>query len=135
MRPDEFKKLMQKKNKPHKYGVTPRHERTWSGIWHGEKINIVFDSKAEMIRFLELRILEMGGTIKNLEIQKEFEIIPPQRGERPAFYTPDFCYEMNGKKHAEEVKSNGTKNRDDYILRRKLFKLRYPEIVFIESVR
>ena len=40
---------------------------------------IKFDSKKEGARYLQLRELEKKGLIKNLELQKTFELLPPQR--------------------------------------------------------
>lgn len=39
---------------------------------------IVFDSKKEMRRYCELKLLERAGKIKDLELQKTFELIPAQ---------------------------------------------------------
>lgn len=45
----------------------PKAERTLDGI--------VFDSKAEMLRYQELRLLERAGVIKNLRLQPKFPLI------------------------------------------------------------
>lgn len=37
---------------------------------------ILFDSKREASRYLELLMLERSGKISNLELQKEYELIP-----------------------------------------------------------
>lgn len=95
---------------------------------------IKFDSQVEMFRYHELLLLEKAGEIKNLECHKSFEIIPKQKGERAAKYTPDFYYIENGKAVAEEIKGEYTKTEEAYILRRKLFKLNYPDIEFREIV-
>ena len=39
---------------------------------------ILFDSKREASRYWELRMLERNGKISNLELQKEYELIPAQ---------------------------------------------------------
>ena len=101
----------------------------------------IFDSKKEARRYAELRLLERAGKIKDLELQKVFELIPAQweaiptgefykRGERkgqPKFknkcleqsitYKADFCYTENGKLVVEDTKGVKTK---DYIIKRKL---------------
>jgi hypothetical protein len=102
--------------------------------YHNRKIvvdGIQFDSKAEAARYLELKNLPV---IKDLELQKKFEIIPKQKGERAATYIVDFYYydTTKGWYVAEDVKGFST---DVYILKRKLFKQRYPHIEFIEVKR
>ncbi len=94
--------------------------------------NIVFDSKKESERFLELTMLEKAGVIKNLERQKRFEIIPKTETERAAFYCADFVYEENGKLICEDVKSDATRRDKTYILKRKLFKYLYKNYEFRE---
>lgn len=89
---------------------------------------ITFDSKKEAARYRELRLLERAGKIRNLELQKKFELIPPQRdagrlAERAAYYKADFCYdersdELNAWLPVVED-SKGVRTRD-YILKRKL---------------
>ena len=65
---------------------------------------ITFDSKKELTRYCELKLLEKGGVIKNIELQKEFLLIPKQVGivngkkrvlERECKYRADFCYYDN----------------------------------------
>jgi hypothetical protein len=46
----------------------------------------VFDSKAEFVRWCELRILERSGKIRNLQRQVKFELIPTQREESTEVY-------------------------------------------------
>lgn len=69
---------------------------------------LVFDSKKESERFLELSMLEKAGVIKNLERQKRFEIVPKTETERARFYCADFVYSENGKTVIEDVKSKAT---------------------------
>lgn len=98
---------------------------------------ITFDSKREAIRYQELRLLQRAGKIKDLELQKEFELIPAQyeqisreeyikgkgkktRGkciERACKYKADFYYIENGRQVVEDTKGFKTK---DYIIKRKL---------------
>lgn len=98
----------------------------------------VFDSRKEAKRYAELRLLERAGQIKNLELQKRFELIPAQyektnevylRGEKKGqpkqgrcieqsvVYVADFCYIENGRQVVEDTKGMKTK---DYIIKRKL---------------
>lgn len=96
-----------------------------------------FDSRKEARRFQELRLLERAGQITNLELQKEFELIPAQyeqltreeyikgkgkktKGkciERACKYRADFYYIENGREVVEDTKGFKTK---DYIIKRKL---------------
>ena len=108
---------------------------TWQGIWKGEKASINFDSKAEMKRFSELRMLEMAGKISGLELQKRFELIPKQSSERAVNCVVDFFYQENDVDIAEELKSSITAKTKDYIIKRKLFKWRYPEIEHREVIK
>ena len=106
---------------------------------------IEFDSKKEVKRYSELKLLERAGKIKDLELQKVFVLIPaqyeqtnevykkgakqgqPKRGkciEQAVTYKADFVYiNENGKQVVEDVKgyrdpSSGAFAR--YIIKRKL---------------
>ena len=96
--------------------------------------NIVFDSKKESERFLELNMLEKAGVIKNLERQKRFEVVPKTEGERAVYYVADFTYQdvASGKLICEDVKSEITKKNPAYIIKRKLFKYLYKNYEFRE---
>lgn len=88
---------------------------------------IVFDSRREAKRYSELLMLERAGVIKNLELQKSFELIPSQKingkvVERPCKYVADFVYEENGKIVVEDTKGMRT---DKYIIKRKLMLYKY----------
>lgn len=97
-----------------------------------------FDSRKEARRYSELKLLERAGKIKDLELQKSFELIPaqyedtgevyargekkgqPKRGkciEKAVTYKADFVYIENGKTIVEDTKGFRTK---DYIIKRKL---------------
>ena len=96
--------------------------------------NIPFDSKAEAARYQELKLLEKAGEIRNLQLQPRFELVPKLPcGERAAYYTADFSYRdmtKGNKLVVEDVK--GYKQETSYVLRRKLFKWRNPDIIFRE---
>ena len=77
----------------------------------------VFDSLFEAERWMELKMLEKAGVIKDLRRQVRFEVIPETKRNRAHHYTADFSYTENGKAVAEDVK--GVKTRD-YLLRRDL---------------
>ena len=106
---------------------------------------IEFDSRKEALRYMDLKLLEKAGKIKNLELQKVYELIPaqyeetgevykrgkfagqPKRGkciEQSVTYKADFSYiDENGKQIVEDVKgyrdpASGSFAR--YIIKRKL---------------
>lgn len=88
---------------------------------------ITFDSLKEANRYSELKLLEKEGKISNLELQKEYTLIPRQDidgklAERPCKYKADFVYSENGKTVVEDTKGFKTK---DYIIKRKLMLLIY----------
>lgn len=90
---------------------------------------ITFDSKREAERYCELLILCRTGQIKGLQTQVKYELVPKQADERAVTYTVDFDY-YEGEKHvAEDVKGKITQQ---YVIRRKLFKMNYPGIEFRE---
>jgi hypothetical protein len=101
-----------------------------------------YDSKKESKRAGELQLLLKAGIIKELEEQKTFVLqdtfktratIPPHQLEtiRAIKYIADFYYFDNEKKVyvAEDVKGFKTK---DYIIKSKLFRKIYENILFIE---
>ena len=85
---------------------------------------ITFDSQKEAHRYFELKLLQRAGEIQNLELQKEFELIPAQyesferygkKGQRlkdgkrciekSCVYKADFTYtDRSGKTIVEDVK-------------------------------
>jgi hypothetical protein len=80
--------------KRHKYGVAPRAERT-------DREGNVFDSKGEMVRWEELRLLQKAGRIRKLERQVHFLL--EVKGVKIATYTADFTYEEKVKEDREGV--------------------------------
>jgi hypothetical protein len=111
-----------------KYGTAPAAERTLNGIR--------FDSKAEMKRYIELRMLERSGAIEALEMQTEFVLIEgfvhQVHGRlRPVRYRADFRYRevSTGRVIVEDVKGVRT---DVYKIKKTLLLWRYPDIDFRE---
>lgn len=108
--------------------------------FHAQKTvidGVVYDSKKESRRAVELQHLERAGKIKNLERQKRFilqEGFVNNQGQkiRPISYLADYYYEENGQKIVEDVKSPATRTQV-YMLKKKLFQFKYPNIKFIES--
>lgn len=102
---------------------------------------ILFDSKKEATRYIELNLLEKAGKIHNLRLQVKFVLIPSQyeeiysekkhayiRGnliERECSYVADFVYEENGKTVVEDTKGFKT---PDYKIKRKM-------MLFLKGIR
>lgn len=80
--------------KYNKYRVSDPKDRTTDGI--------VFDSKKEMVRYLNLKLLERAGEIKNLELQKKFDV--NINGHKVFTYHADFTYSEGGQLVIEDVK-------------------------------
>lgn len=93
-------------------------------------IGHMHDSKKEAYRCNELHWLLRSGQISDLKIQVPFELIPKQKSERKCTYKADFVYTENGQTVVEDVKGVKTK---EYIIKRKLFKYKYPDCKFIET--
>lgn len=78
----------------------------------------VFDSKAEFIRWCELRLLQRASKISDLQRQVKYELIPKQKGERACTYLADFVYkDSDGNTVVEDTKGVRT---DAYRIKRKL---------------
>ena len=94
----------------------------------------MFDSKKEAKRYLELKMLEKAGKIKNLKLQPVFLLQEGfyYQGEaiRQITYRADFEYvNEKGERVVEDVKGFKT---DVYKLKKKLFLKKYPDVVFKE---
>lgn len=87
--------------------------------------DLVFDSKKEYQRYLELLDMEENGDICCLQRQVKFELLPKQQGERAVNYIADHVYVYGKILVVEDVKSKITKKQTDYIIKRKLFKFMY----------
>lgn len=99
-------------------------------VYDGKK----FDSRKEMNRYVELKLLQRAGKIYNLQCQVPFVLLEAGNGERGVKYIADFCYvDEDGNKIVEDVKSEATKKKDAYILKRKWFKSIYTDFTFIET--
>ena len=98
----------------------------------------VFDSKREMYRYMDLRLLLTCGAIQNLRRQVKYELIPAQREkstrvykkgrkkgqpiegkiiEKAVNYVADFVYDKDGERVVEDTKGVRT---PDYVIKRKL---------------
>ena len=87
---------------------------------------LLFDSTKEAKRYMALKLLEQTGQIKELRRQVEYLLIPSQKKpsggvERAVKYHPDFVYHTRaGDLVVEDVKSEPTRKKPDYVMRRKL---------------
>lgn len=91
---------------------------------------IVFDSKKEARRYQELKRMRLAGEIIRFELQPEFLLLEgfEKNGEifRPIYYRADFrVLYPDGHWEVEDTKGVKTK---EFILKRKLFEKRYPEL-------
>lgn len=85
---------------------------------------IVFDSAKEARRYMELRMLQTAGEIKDLRLQVEFKL--EVNGEKVASYYADFTYYLKtGEYVVEDVKSKATRRIPVYRLKKKLLKSIY----------
>lgn len=101
--------------------------------------NIKFDSIKEQEHYKLLKLLEKAGIIKELELQKRFELQPSfmdnsGKRQKAITYIADFFYYETIQKIyiAEDVKSEATKKDKVYNLKKKMFMYQYPNIVFKE---
>jgi len=89
---------------------------------------ITFDSQKESNRYLELKLLEKAGQIRELELQPEFELLPKiikhNKTYRKTQYIADFKYfDIKAKKYiVEDVKGFKTK---EFRLKEKMFVAKY----------
>lgn len=104
---------------------------------------ILFDSKKEANRYMELKLLEKAGEITDLKRQVRYELIPSQREqstemyksgphkgeykpgkviEQSCCYVADFVYKEGDHIVVEDTKGMRTK---DYVIKRKLMLHRY----------
>lgn len=97
---------------------------------------IIYDSKKEYRRHMELLLLEKSGAISDLKRQVKFELIPSQRDistkkviERPLAYIADFVYTENGKTVVEDVK--GFKRSTAYAV----FAIKRKLMLYVHGIR
>ena len=99
--------------------------------YHNKKVEYdgyTFDSIREKNYYIKLKLLEKAGKIKELELQKEFELQPSfklnNKTSRKITYRADFTYKTteDDKLHVVDVKGFRT---DVYRLKKKLFEYKY----------
>ena len=94
---------------------------------------IKFDSKLEAKRYVQLKILERAGVIRDLELQPSFELIPSFRKNgktwRRTLYKADFRYILaeDDSYIIEDVKGSTAVITGVFRLKQKLFEYKYPE--------
>lgn len=126
-----------------------RHYGGQTAKYNNQKViidDIRFDSRKEANRYCQLKLLQKGNVISNLELQKKFVLIPAQYAadetitlksgktktvkgkclEREVAYFADFAYTDNktGEYIVEDTKSPITRTKE-YIIKRKLMLERY----------
>jgi hypothetical protein len=101
-----------------------------------EANGIVFDSKKEADRYHELLFLQKAGIVTKIELQPRFLLqaayMDGARLVRKMEYVADFRVTYSdGRVEVEDVKTSATKTKS-YLIKRKLFRKLYPDIVFRE---
>lgn len=115
-----------------------RTYRTKSRVGHkygNRKVQIdgyTFDSVKEGNRYIDLKYMMLAGEIKDLELQKQYELQAAFRNkvtgkmERPIYYRADFVYTdvASGETVIEDVKSEATRKDAVYRLKKKMMAYR-----------
>lgn len=97
---------------------------------------IMFDSIKEKNRYIELKWLEKAHEIKELELQKKFELQPSYTNNsgkkiRPITYIADFFY-YDIKKQRYIVEDTKGFRTEVYKLKKKMFEYQYPNLEITE---
>lgn len=132
MSAEEFRKYVTNEGNPH-------NQKKIANKYHAEKTKgagRTFDSKKEYRRYCQLKAWQDQGIISGLETQKRFILVEKftYRGLKmnAVSWIADFYY-FNGQEWvAEDVKSPVTRKKAEYVIKKKLFMLKYPEILFNE---
>jgi hypothetical protein len=88
---------------------------------------IRFASKAEARRYGELKLAQLAGQIRDLELQPRFMLVEGcilDGRRKPALrYTADFAYHLpDGRLVVEDVKGGNATRTEAYVMRRHLMK-------------
>jgi hypothetical protein len=109
--------------------------------FHAKKVvidGIEFDSKRESEYYSHFVDMANAGIVTKIECHPRYTLLDFFRGndgkaERAITYRPDFRLTYtDGTIEVVEVKSKRTAKEPDYIMRRKLFKSKYPDVKFSE---
>lgn len=85
-----------------------------------ESAGIKFDSRKEARRYGTLVLAERAGEIQDLELKPEYRL--EVDGQLICKYFPDFRYKRSGLLIVEDVKSEATRLKPSYRLKKKLMK-------------
>lgn len=92
---------------------------------------IKFDSRKEAKRYNELKLMERCGLIKNLELQKPYELQPSFKKHNKTYraikYIADFVY-YDVEREQIVVEDTKGYRTDVYKIKKKLFEYKYPEL-------
>lgn len=92
---------------------------------------IRFQSKLEADRYAQLKLMQMGKMIKDLELQPKFLLqegfIKNGQTFRPIYYSADFRYWCNERRRVIVEDTKGIKTRE-FIVSQKIFEARYPDL-------
>lgn len=116
-------------------GVKKNFTTAKESKYHAKRVEIegvLFDSKKEAQLWVRLQNLQRMGVISELQRQVRFELVPKQKDERAVYYVADYVFKEGDKLVVADCKSSMTKKLPSYIIKRKLFKFRYPEYEFRE---
>lgn len=91
-----------------------------------------FDSLKEARLYQKLENMQRMGIISDLQRQVRFELVPKQKDERAVYYVADYVFKEGDKVVVADCKSAMTKKLPVYVVKRKIFKWRYPEYEFRE---
>lgn len=99
--------------------------------YHNKKIiydGIKFDSIKEKNRYIELKLLERAGLIKDLKLQYEFELQPTfilnKKKIRKISYIADFYY-FDNKLNDYVIEDTKGMRTDVYKIKKKMFEYKY----------
>lgn len=105
--------------------------------YHNKKTkikDITFDSKAESKRYIELKLLEDSGLIRDITLQPKFVLQPKfkknGKTHREISYIADFMYYDN---HLEKVVVEDVKGYETEVfkIKRKMFEYLLPELELV----
>ena len=111
--------------------------------YHAKKTEIdgiLFDSKLEADRYLQLKFLKIAGEISDLKLQPEFQIfqgyIDPETGEhhKSRYYVGDFQY-VDKAEHKVIVEDTKGIETADFRLKWDYVRSQYPEYEFRKLTR
>ena len=104
--------------------------------YHNKKViynGITFDSIKEKNRYIELKLLERAGVIKELKLQYEFELQPAfiinKKKIRKISYIADFYY-FDNKLNDYVVEDTKGMRTDVYKIKKKMFEYKYKREIY-----